>query len=447
MNFEAATNPEERTVAEPGRRLLVVAFHYPPDNTSTGVLRTHCFTLYLEQHGWASEIISVNERMYKSVNNDPPAPPTHAKVHRTWAADAKELFGIGGRYPAFLGVPDRYWPWIIPGYRQARRVIAKRPVDAIFTTYPPVSALLIGLLLKRSTGLPWIVDLRDPWVEESMSPLRRRFESGLEKRVLTEADAVICNTPAMKRWFLARYPHLPESKFRIITNGYDESDFHSIEPAPIDKFEILYPGVVTSGNRNPAPLLDGLKRALDRGWLPRDTTQLTFLGTGPYGASNAFRQQISDNGLEDITDIQVDRIPYRKALRRMAGADVLVVLSQPPGDNPEAKAEWQWAQLQVPAKVYEYLRLGRPLLALVSEGAVAELLERVGGGAPISPKDPERIAAFLRDAYVAANEDRPEKAATVSPIMQEYNRERLTAELADLLDHVSIPGSTAVRDQ
>ena len=439
MSSEAASVLNGTQPATPKRRLLVVAFHYPPDNSSTAVLRTHRFTLYLERHGWASDIVSVDEKMYGSVNTTPPPPPAHARIHRTWAADTKRLFGIAGRYPAIVGVPDRYWPWIIPGYRRARKVIETTPVEAIYTTYPPVSALMIGLLLKRATGLPWVADLRDPWVEDSMTPLRRRFETVLERRVLREADAVICNTPALKRWFLQRYSDVDERKLRVITNGYDESDFLTLEPQAIPKFEILYPGNINAGDRNPEPLLAGVARAVERGWLPRDEVQLTFLGTGPYGNTAAFKEQLDRYRISDMVRVQADRIPYEDALRQTAGADVLVSLSEPLGDSEEVEAVRDWAHLQVPAKVYEYLRLGRPLLALVSGGAVAELLEKVGGGAPIHPGETNRIAEFLYDTFTAVREGRSIAQAADPQAIKEYSRERLTVDLADLLAEVSSP--------
>ena len=46
------------------RKLLVVVFHYPPDNSSTGVLRTLKFTQYLGRRGWGTEVISVPTGLY-----------------------------------------------------------------------------------------------------------------------------------------------------------------------------------------------------------------------------------------------------------------------------------------------------------------------------------------------------------------------------------------------
>lgn len=420
------------------QRLLVIAFHYLPDNTSTGVLRTLKFTDYLRRYGWQSDVVSVPERLYRSVDPASVARiPEGVTVHRPWAGNVKELFGIRGVYPDLLAIPDRFWPWLPGAVRNGLRLIRGQGMDALYTTYPPATAHMIGLRLKRRTGLPWIADFRDPWVEDSMPPLRRRLEGWLERRVLSAADRVICNTPAMRRWFLERYPDLPPERFVTIPNGYDEADFREIVPDPRATFEVLYPGMISAGNRNPRPLLDGIALALERGWLRRDDLRVTFLGTADYGNSERFRQELAERDLEALCEVRVDRIPYAAAVARMAAADLLVVLAEPIGDSPARQAEKTWSHLQVPAKVYEYLRLGRPLLALVSGGAVAEILEETGAGQPVPPDNIEGIAATLRDAY--ATRKAPGVGARPPDAVRRYERSQLAAELAGVLETCTGP--------
>lgn len=412
-------------------KLLVIAFHYPPDNASTGVLRTLKFTQYLYGHGWRSDVLSVPETLYGDV--DPASVrdiPSDTQVIRTWAVDIKRLLGVRGIYPGFLAVPDRYWPWLFSAVPKASRLIAQGQVDVLYTTYPMPTAHMIGLRVKaKHPNVPWVADFRDPWVEDSMPPLRRKVEGYLEKLVIQRADRVICNTPAMRAWFIARYPGVTPDKFVTITNGYDEPDFSGIEPDPIAKFEILYPGLISKGNRNPRPLLAGMRLALDRGWLDAADLQLTFLGSGPNGHAPEFLQDLVRYDLQALTQVVEDRIPYRQALRRLAGADVLVVLSEPLGQGPEVEAELRWSHLQVPAKVYEYLRLGRPILALVSGGAVADVLRETGGGCIAPPSDVEAIAKNLQALYAQRSSVAP-VAPAAPPAVERYSRRNLAALLA-----------------
>lgn len=417
-------------------RLLVIAFHYVPDNTSTGVLRTLKFTKYLGQNGWKCDVITVPEQLY--FQTDPTSLdqiPAGVHVYRPWGADIKHLFGVRGRYPSFLGIPDRYWPWVYFAVRQSRRLMNVERFDAIYSTYPVPSALVIGLILKRKSRLPWIVDFRDPWVEDSMGPLRRRLEGALERRVLRNADRIICNTPAMRRSFLQRYPELPPDRFVTITNGYDESDFSGLIPESLPEFEILYLGMIAAGNRNPSPLLKAIEFALEQEWLNRENLRLTFLGSGSYGSDRCFLAEVKSRRLSEIVTVVTERIPYRKALARMVGADVLAVLSEPIGKGRSAVVERRWSHLQVPAKVYEYLRVQKPILALVSGGAVAELLETTGGGIPVAPDDFQQIARVLKGLYEQRGTQFTTRSSVPEVVMQ-YRRERLGQVFSAVLDEL-----------
>jgi glycosyltransferase involved in cell wall biosynthesis len=261
---------------------------------------------------------------------------------------------------------------------------------------------------------------------------RQRLEGGMERAVVSRADRVICNTPAMQRAFLKTYPDADPSKFVTITNGYDEADLAPITPEPASRFQILYPGVIDNENRNPRGLLQGVRRALDNSWLSERDLLISFLGAGPYGASEPFGRDVKESRLEGSVDVTVDRIPYGKALARMAGADVVVVLSDSLADATGDGVQ-SWTAMQVPAKLYEYLRLGRPLLALVSDGAVAELLETTGASVPVSPQDVAEVALALKQLY-ESRRPVPTRVPPANAAISSYSREQLTVALAAQLD-------------
>ncbi len=416
------------------RRLLVVAFHYPPDNTSTGVLRTWKFTRYLLDFGWRSTVLSVPVERYPSADDSfAREVPAEIRVHRVPAPDLKEVLSIGGVYPDFLCIPDRFWPWYHHAIRHLRRLARPGDFDAVFATYPMATALLIGARAARLLECPLVADFRDPWVEDSMSPLRRLVEGRLERRVIATARRVICNTPAMRRSFLARYPAVAPEKFVTITNGYDEADLSRVRPRPSDRFEIIHPGLIDAENRDPMPLLRAVRVAFDNGWLDPERTRVRLIGTGPYGDAPAFRRQLAAVGLGDRLEILSQRMPYLEALGYAAGSDVLVVLSEPLGDSVKAQRVRAWSAMQVPAKVYEYLRMGRPILALVSGGAVAELLDQTQGGTTVAPGDVPAIARALGELYRQRTRA-PTRLPPARPPVQAYERRALSQRLAEVLE-------------
>lgn len=422
------------------RKLLVVAFHYPPDNSSTGVLRTLKFTQYLGGKGWSSEVLSVPTQRYLACDETLAGQiPAHAHVTRVWAPDLSKSLAVRGRYPGFMTYPDRFWPWCFPAVREGLRIIREQKIEAIFATSPVPSALLIGMLLKRKTGLPLIIDFRDPWVDNATPPVRRFFESWLERRFMRAADRIICNTPALRRNFLSRYPEVPAERFVTITNGYDERDFADLDVPPAERFEIIYAGMLQKEHRNPDPLLRAVRLALDRGWLDIQDLKLSFLGTDRWAAGEEFGGRLVELGLRDVTEVRPERIGYRDALKRMAAASVLLVLLHGEGQSESVERNREWWGLTVPAKVYEYLRIGRPMLVLVDDGAVGELLRETGGGVPMSPTDIEGIAQSLRDQYSGWKSGGITRRSEVPASVQRYSRENLAGRLAEELDGLCGP--------
>ncbi|MDP1652010.1 MAG: glycosyltransferase [Rhodocyclaceae bacterium] len=416
------------------KNLLVIAFHYPPDNSSTGVLRTAKFTEYLLRHDWRSHVVTAPSSLYASRNPESAdAIPLQVAVDRAWGCDVKKIFGFRGVYPSWLGIPDRYWPWFFAARSAGARAIRGKEIKAIYSTYPLPTAHLVGWSLKKRFGLPWIADFRDPWATEGETGLAAKIEIFLERKVVSAADRVICNTPAMRRSFLARYPELPAERFVTITNGYDEKDFSAIVPVPAPRFQIFYPGSIDSENRNPKGLFAGIRYALDRGWLNGEDLRVVFLGCGPYADSERFRGDLASFALEPYVEIVKDRIPYRDALARMAGSDVVVVLSEHLTEDGRESSIHEWTAMQVPAKLYEYLRIGRPLLAIVGDGAVKELLEKTGAGTPLRSRDTEQIALALKRYYETRQQALPTPCEVNSNI-SEYSRENLTGMLAQELN-------------
>jgi glycosyltransferase involved in cell wall biosynthesis len=415
------------------KHLLVVAFHYPPDNSSTGVLRTLKFTRYLLGHGWHSTVLTVPEDLYR--NRDEHLlhqVPPQVKVVRAPCRDVRDQWGIRGIYPGFLAVPDRYGSWRRPAVRAGLEIVARAEMDALYTTYPIPSAHLIGLRLKRKTGLPWIADFRDPWAGGGGHGLRYRVESWLEGTVVREADLILANTEVAREDFLARYPRLAPEKFVTLPNGYDEEDFppELCQQPATQPFTIVYPGSIDPLNRSPLPLIEAIGQLLRGGQMSRHDVRLHFLGAGAALRQPWFTDAVRAAGLGNIVSGVEGRIPYAESLKVLAGAGLLVVLNEPLGAARET--ELGYSRLMVPAKVYEYLRLGRPFLALCGEGAVPRLLGQLDAGWWCPPADIDGIARRILAAKVL--HERDEGLAIAPDKIAAFERRALTAKLASLLD-------------
>jgi glycosyltransferase involved in cell wall biosynthesis len=372
----------------PAKNLLVVAYHFPPIQGSSGYLRTLKFVRYLPESGIRPVVLTVNPRAYAA--SDPGLLrqiPPGIEVHRVFALDTAKHLAYRGRYPSFLSVPDRYWSWIPAGLAAGWRLASKKRLNAIFSTYPVPSAHAIGLGLARLTGLPWVADFRDPmwdpaWHDYdcgiSLPELRAR--RWLEVRVVERATAITCTTDTMADMFRLRYPRQAE-KFNVIPNGFDEADFQGItaNDRTDGPLTLIHAGLLDPIDRDAVPFFKGLALAFERG-LDRSRLKVDLIapGIGPL-----LVPEIERLGLGDVVKI-LDAIPYRAALETMAASGALLLFQGPSCDR------------QIPAKLYEYLRIGRPILALTTrEGETGKLVESTGGGEVVAWNDPERIASAL----------------------------------------------------
>jgi hypothetical protein len=129
-----------------------------------------------------------------------------------------------------------------------------------------------------------------------------------------------------------------------------------------------------------------------------------------------------EHGIAALVEI-APPLPYREALGEMLGAGGLLLL-QAANCNQ-----------QIPAKFYEYLRAGRPLLALTDPQGDTEAALRAAGIDTVAPLDDAgAIAASLRRFLALAKSG----TAPLAPPEVVAARERAarTVQLAALLDEV-----------
>ena len=127
------------------KHALVVAFHFPPEANSSGVLRTLKFTRYLPERGWRITVLTLRRDAYEVT--DPSLEeqiPKSVKVVRTCYIDTKRHFSIWGRYPAILAVPDRWIGWMPWAIKAGKRILRDEQIDLIYSTSPLATAHLIG---------------------------------------------------------------------------------------------------------------------------------------------------------------------------------------------------------------------------------------------------------------------------------------------------------------
>ena len=119
-------------------------------------------------------------------------------------------------------------------------------MDAIVSTGPPHSMHLIARKLSLATGIPWVADFRDPWTRMfyfkhlGLTGRSERRHHKLEKQVLDDASVIVAVSPPVQRDFQS----MTDTPVRLITHGYDESDYESCpEEATDGYFRISHTGL------------------------------------------------------------------------------------------------------------------------------------------------------------------------------------------------------------
>ena len=404
------------------RRLLIVVRDYPPANTPA-TLRALGFARYLPEWGWDASVVTMR---VGSGAGDPsllPLVPEEGSVYRAFGFDTKDVLSVGGRYPSLLALPDRNVSWLPAGVVQALRAVRERRVDALLSSGPPLTAHCIAHVVQRITGLPWIADVRDLWDgPPSQARLSHAAEHRLARRLLRACDRLTVVTEAIGEGLRRSYGVDVTPKTHILPNGFDEALFAGLEPPPSGgaRFTIAHVGYAALDYRNPRLFLETLRAGIDRGELPRET-QVSFLGAD----AKSLHALSGSLGLESVIHGR-QRVPYVEALREMCAASALLLLQS---------EEFGHA---VPCKTYEYLRSGRPIVALVTPGSEsAQLLRQFAGVFFARPDHPAEVAASLHAACRAWREgavfDRD--GTQLAP----YTRRAVAAQLAGILERIRAP--------
>jgi glycosyltransferase involved in cell wall biosynthesis len=409
--------------------LLLVSYYFPP-LAGPGVFRPLRLSKYLPRHGWDVTVLTVGARVraLKDASLLDEVGPG-VSVERTFSLEPRNLFlalnrlGLSGlveRAEPWFMIPDDQRGWVPFAARCGTRILRDRRHDAMLTTAGPYSTHLVGLALRRRFEVPWVADFRDEWTtnpylhDRYPTGWHRRLNRKLERRVLAAADRVTC---VSRPWLEAIHgvaDDLPSEKFRVMPNGFDGAHFPSAPTPRGERFRIVYTGTFY-GHRSPGPFLEGLRRSVTAGSIPREDLEVVFMGHG----TSAMRE---DPDLRGVLRA-VGHRPYFEALELMQGAELLLLVVPPEGGAGNHTG-----------KLFPYLATGRPILALApADNVAAELVRSTRSGVVVAPDDPGAIAHALEQRHAAWQRgDLPFERDTEQ--IARYEADRQAADWANLLE-------------
>ncbi|MEO8590489.1 MAG: glycosyltransferase [Flavobacteriales bacterium] len=420
------------------RRVLIITYYWPP-NGGAGVYRWLKFSKYLPGYGWKPvvytpsnpELTADDPGLLRDVHPDvelvkqPISEPytmykrltgrkADEKVETAFLSERKRKswrddLALWVRSNFF--VPDARVGWVRPSVAFLKAYLKEHPVEAIITTGPPHSMHLIGLELKRALGVKWIADFRDPWTDIdfyhqlALTGWADRRHRRRERSVLQNADRVVTVS-----WSWAKdLEKLGGRKVEVITNGFDPADIPA-PPVPVDEaWSLVHLGAMSATRDCPA-LWKRLSALCESD--PEFAARFKLRFVGPV--DHSIMESVRAAGLLDKVE-RLGRVSHDDAMREMQRARVLLL---PINDTPNKQGI-------LPGKLFEYLGVGRPILAV---GPAGGDVVRVLGDAhlrldrELSGVDDARILAFFRSS---------DRAVTSS--VDRFSRRTLAGEVAELL--------------
>lgn len=412
-------------------KVLLIAFHYPPVNVSSGIQRTLAFSRYLPDSGWQPIVLSAHPRAYPSVSDQQLRDiPQGMLVKRAFALDSARHFSIKGRYLDILALPDRWVSWLLGGVISGLKLVRSQKPAVIWSTYPIATAHLIGLVLQRLTGLPWVADFRDAMLDDVYPApgARRRCHAWLERKVVEACSAAVFTTPGAVELYRQRYPYISDSKWHLIPNGFNEDIFEEVEieskknleSSEQKPFLLLHSGVLYPSERDPQPFFDAISELKNEGKISSKRLCVVLRATG----HDELYQPVLDR--LDINDVVTlaGGISYREALSEMLSADGLLIFQASNCNH------------QIPAKIYEYFRAQRPIFALTdNQGDTAKALLEAGQGSIVALDNKDAIKAGLDDFLQKVRAG--EEVGVTKEAAQKYSRRAFSADLGEVLYKVS----------
>lgn len=312
-------------------------------------------------------------------------------------------------------IPDARKFWVDPSVGFLNDYLSKEKIDTLITTGPPHSLHLIGLKLKEKTGLKWIADFRDPWINIGYHQKLKLTKSSenkhreMELGVLQKADQIIVTSFSTKDEFEQK----TKRPVSLITNGFD--NHKRIKLLPDEKFILSHIGSLLSG-RNPVNLWKALAELIEEKTDFKSAFRLQLIGK----VSQSVLDSIFDMGLKNHVDV-LGYVSHEEALKYQQQSRVLLLIEI---NDPKTKGI-------IPGKLFEYLQSKRPILAIGPEGwDVCQILEKTRSGKCFEYSGKEKIKEKLWQMF----QEYKTGDFQNSPInLEKYHRRELTRELSDLI--------------
>lgn len=450
-------------------RVLFLAFEFSP-MASGGVHRAIKLAKYLPRLGVSLDIVTINidevhhwsgSRLDETLLNNMPDSVT---IHRIpsgfpdgyWSLCKNPLGNWILKY-LFLGDPVSFF-WKKPLFKKIDELFKEKQFDVLLSTAPPFGVSVLARELAERYKLPWVSDWRDPWTLWGNAPftsyLHYRHVRKNEEACLKKADISVCTSPVTRDDWIKEFKGVSKETLQVICNSFDPEELNvkAILDQNSDKVRIVYVGsfyyhpklrssVLTSRwkkiphqwlhyvkrredwlYRSPYFFLMGLKLFIDKNLETSKKIEVLFAGPIPEWLP----QMLKETGTDQQVQL-LGPVPHAKCLDLQAGADAVLLTS--------AKVEGG-LDYSIAGKLYEYFGLRKKILAVVTKGAMRDLVEKSGLGIITDPDSFEETANAIGQIVRSAKSPLPLLPGQ-EEFLRSFNSENMARQMANQLAKAS----------
>ena len=442
------------------KSIVMIAYNFPP-NGGAGVYRPLRFVRHLPSMDWHPTVVAADTK--RQGRYDPgllSLVPDQVEVVRvlgqdTWqrflaSRDERDKKMLSGGDPEKISKiknaqtsvlrsslrnmvrwgegwcyhPDLAMPWIKPAVRATVEVCQRISAKVIWVTGGPWSSFVVARRASLQTGVPYVLDFRDSWTlapppfETTRPEWAKRRDRRLLFQLFKEAQAVTFRYHSEAECYWRAYTGaLDPSRIHIIPNGFDGTieEFSSTVSSQA-KCMVLYAGTITPYRYD--TFLQGLSLLKKTDPSLVRHLQLLFVGDG----MDVLARAASTLQISDIVKTR-STVSYAEVCRLQEEASALLLLGLIPMKGYELCG----------SKVFSYLKAGRPIIGVVPQDEMKNVLHQVGVGTIADIDSPSEIASVLRQVLEAWQKNKISSLLPDRKACEIYSAERQTVALVAAL--------------
>ncbi len=423
------------------KRVLIISYYWPPSG-GIGVLRNLKFVKYLRDFGWEPILYIPKNPQYPYLDNsndkdipenltilstpiiephgifkmltgkkknEPMNNPVAIKSNKLSLIDKIGIYIRGNFF-----IPDARFLWIQPSIKFLNSYLKTNHIDIIFTDGPPHSNTRIGTLLKKETNIPWLADFQDPWSQVDYLQKFKLSKAAWKKHKRMEQDAFFYAdkiTSASPRSGLD-LEKIGAKNVSTLYYGFDEDDFKNIIPCLDKKFSIVHAGLL-GDDRNPVLLFEALNELIKEMPSLKNDLEIKLIGETDIEVLNSIEKNNLKSTLKYLGTIRRE-----ETLIEICNSQILMLCINKADNAPG----------RIPAKIFEYLRAKRPIVAFgPAHSDIADILKNTTAGQLFEYHQNNELKNQLKIWYQLYLEN---NLTCNSKNIEDYNVKNITKELA-----------------